>query len=69
MILDAIAQKVVEEELRGSFHAEADARFTEIIETSFGIPWHDMRDYLKTRNKGKKLPRPKHGNGANNSLR
>jgi predicted transcriptional regulator len=59
MILDAIAQKVEEEELRASFHAEADARLTEIIETGVGIPWHDMRDYLKTRSKGKKAAAPK----------
>jgi predicted transcriptional regulator len=59
MILDAIAQRVEEEELRASFHAEADARFTEIIETGVGIPWHDMRDYLKARSKGKKAAAPK----------
>ena len=58
LMLEAIAQKVEEEELRASFYGEADTRFAEIIKSGAGIPWHDMRAYLKTRAKGKRRARP-----------
>lgn len=65
LMLEAIAQKVAEEELRASFHAEADQRFTEMTKSGVGIPWHDMRAYLKTRASGKKTraPRPRKWHG------
>ena len=53
VMLDAIAQKVEEEELRAAFYGEADTRFAEMIESGAGIPWHDMRAYLKARASGK----------------
>ena len=59
VMLDAIAQKVAEEELRSSFYSEADARFTEMMDSGVGIPWHDMRAYLKTRAGGKNARAPK----------
>ena len=59
LMLDAIAQKVEEEELRASFYAEADTRFVEIIKSGAGIPWHDMRAYLKTRASGKTARAPR----------
>lgn len=59
IMLDAIAQKVEEEELRALFYDEADTRFAEMIESGKGIPWHDMRAYLKTRATGKKAKAPK----------
>jgi predicted transcriptional regulator len=59
VMLDAIAQKVEEEELRASFHGEADARFAEMIKSGAGIPWHDMRSYLKTRARGKTAQAPR----------
>ena len=59
LMLDAIAQKVEEEELRASFHAEADSRFTEMMESGVGIPWHDMRAYLRTRASAKTARPPK----------
>lgn len=59
LMLEAIAQKVEEEELRASFYAEADARFTEMMESGIGIPWHDMRAYLRTRAGGKAARPPK----------
>ena len=59
VMLDAISQKVAEEELRAAFHGEADSRFSEMMESGAGIPWHDMRDYLKTRASGKKAQAPK----------
>ena len=59
LMLDAIAQKVEEEELRASFHGEADTRFAEMMESGSGIPWHDMRAYLKTRASGKAARAPR----------
>lgn len=59
VMLDAIAQKVEEEELRASFHGEADRRFAEMIESGAGIPWHDMRTYLRTRASGKAARAPR----------
>ena len=59
VMLDAIAQKVEEEELRTSFHGEAGTRFAEMIESGAGIPWHDMRAYLKTRASGKTAQAPR----------
>ena len=59
VMLDAIAQRVEEEELRASFHVEADARLAEMMESGAGIPWHDMRAYLKTRASGKQAQAPK----------
>jgi len=59
VMLEAIAQRVEEEELRAAFHGEADARFAEMIESGTGIPWHDMRAYLKTRASGKSAKAPK----------
>jgi predicted transcriptional regulator len=53
VMLEAIAQKVEEEELRAAFYREADTRFAEMIESGAGIPWHDMRAYLKTRASGR----------------
>jgi predicted transcriptional regulator len=59
LMLEAIAQKVEEEELRASFHAEADSRFAEMMESGVGIPWHDMRAYLRTRASAKAARPPK----------
>ena len=59
VMLDAIAQKVEEAELRASFYSEADNRFAEMIESGAGIPWHDMRAYIKTRASGKIARAPK----------
>ena len=59
VMLEAIAQKVEEEELRASFYGEADNRFSEMMEAGVGVPWHDMRAYLKTRASGKKARAPK----------
>jgi predicted transcriptional regulator len=59
VMLEAIAQKVEEEELRAAFHGEVDARFAEMIKSGAGIPWHDMRAYLKVRASGKPARAPK----------
>ena len=59
VMLDALAQKVEEEELKASFYSEADARFAEMMESGAGIPWHDMRAHLRTRASGKNTRAPK----------
>ena len=58
-MLEAIAQKVEEEEIRAAFHAEVDTRFAEMMESGVGIPWHDMRGYLRSRAAGKAVRAPK----------
>ena len=57
-ILEAIAEKAEQEELRADFDAEADARFARIVETGVTRPWTDMRHYLEERLAGKPAPRP-----------
>lgn len=57
-ILEAIAEKTEQEELRASFEAEADARFARILETGETLPWGDVRAYLEDRVAGKQPPRP-----------
>lgn len=57
-ILEAIEEKIEQEELRKSFEAEGDARFAEFLETGESIPWSDVRKYLKERAAGKQPPRP-----------
>lgn len=57
-ILEAIAEKAEQEELRTGFDAEADARFAKIVSSGKTIPWSDMRQYLEDRVAGKQVPRP-----------
>jgi predicted transcriptional regulator len=57
-ILEAIAEKAEQEELRAGFDAEADARFAKIVASGKTIPWADMRQYLEDRVVGKQVPRP-----------
>jgi predicted transcriptional regulator len=57
-ILEAIAEKTEQEELRAGFDAEADARLCNIVASGKTIAWADMRHYLEQRVAGKQLPRP-----------
>jgi predicted transcriptional regulator len=57
-ILEAIAEKAELEEQRANFDAEADARFSKIVESGKTIPWTDMRHYLEERLAGKQVQRP-----------
>ncbi|MBB3119429.1 ribbon-helix-helix protein, CopG family [Pseudoduganella violacea] len=52
-ILDAIAEKAEQEELKADFEAEAGVRFSRILETGETISWAEMRRYLKDRMQGK----------------
>jgi predicted transcriptional regulator len=58
-ILDAIAERVNEEERRNDFHDIAERRYAEIAASGMTIPWNEMRTYLENRLAGRKSPRPK----------
>ena len=58
-ILDAIAEKTAQEELRSEFHAQAEERYAAIVESGKTIAWSDMREYLQRRAARKKAARPK----------
>lgn len=57
-ILDAIAERVDEDELRSDFHAAAEQRYAEIVASGKTIPWSAMRTYLEDRLSGKNPSRP-----------
>ena len=57
-ILEAIAEKAEQAERRADFHAEAERRWAEFLDTGESIPWEDMRRYLTGRIQGKDMPRP-----------
>jgi len=57
-ILDAIAEKTRQAELRTDFIAEAEARYEQITATGKTIAWEEMRKYLEARRTGKQARRP-----------
>ncbi len=57
-ILEAIAKRTEQEELRAAFDAVAEARYANIVATGKTIPWQEMRSYLEARVTGKKVKRP-----------
>jgi predicted transcriptional regulator len=61
LMLEAIMQKADELELRTAFHAEADARLSELLISGVGMDWSDTRAYLNARAIGKKpkVPKPR----------
>ena len=58
-ILEAIAEKAAQEELRTDFEETAERRYAEIVASGKTIPWNEMRQYLEQRMSGKKPARPK----------
>ncbi|MEA9579267.1 CopG family transcriptional regulator [Xanthomonas nasturtii] len=52
-ILEAIAEKAELAERRADFHAQADQRWSEFLETGETIPWDEARTYFKARVAGK----------------
>jgi predicted transcriptional regulator len=58
-ILEAIAEKAEQEELRGEFHDTAEQRYAEIVASGKTVPWNEMRRYLERRLTRKKSARPK----------
>jgi predicted transcriptional regulator len=57
-ILEAIAEKAEQAERRADFHAEAERRWAEFVDTGESIPWEEMRRYLTGRMQGKGSPPP-----------
>lgn len=57
-ILDAIAEKTEQEDLRAAFDAGAEDRYARIVATGKTIPWQEMRGYLEERLAGKEVKRP-----------
>lgn len=57
-ILQAIAEKAEQEELRSDFNKVAEERYARIVATGKTIPWQEMRKYLEDRLEGKRVKRP-----------
>ncbi len=57
-ILEAIAEKTDSAERRAEFHALADQRYAQFLESGKSIPWEEVRGYLKARLAGKSTKRP-----------
>ncbi|MFM0214547.1 MULTISPECIES: hypothetical protein [Paraburkholderia] len=51
-MLEAIADRVANEELRRGFLNDGNARLANMLETGIGIEWTDMREYLRGRAAG-----------------
>jgi predicted transcriptional regulator len=57
-ILEAIAEKARQDELRADFDAVAEDRYARIASSGETIPWEEMRGYLEERLAGKVVKRP-----------
>ena len=57
-IVEAIAEKADQAELRTDFEAEAERRYARIVESGQTIAWDDMRAYLEDHLAGKAARRP-----------
>ena len=58
LILEAISDRVNQEERQGDFNELADTRYAHIIATGKTISWNEMRGYLEDRLAGKTTTRP-----------
>ncbi len=57
-ILDAIAEKIAQEEKQSNFNDLADKRYATIVSSGKTIPWNQMRGYLEDRLAGGEVSRP-----------
>lgn len=57
-ILEAIAEKAAQVDVRADFDAVAEARYARIVASGETIPWQEMRSYLEKRLAGKAVKRP-----------
>jgi predicted DNA-binding protein len=57
-ILEAIAEKTAEADMRSAFEAEAGERYAQIVASGRTIPWSEMKAYLTARADGGKPRRP-----------
>ena len=58
LILDAIAEKADALERQQSFLEDARQRHEHFLATGEGIPWEEMRDYLRRRAQGEDVVPP-----------
>ncbi|MBI4755364.1 MAG: ribbon-helix-helix protein, CopG family [Betaproteobacteria bacterium] len=58
-ILDALAERVADDERRHEFHEVAQGRYAEIVASGETIPWSEMCAYLEARIAGREASRPK----------
>lgn len=56
-ILEAIAEKTKQAELRAGFDVVAEQRYANIMSSGKTIPWTEMRKYLEARAAGKPTKR------------
>ncbi|MEW5889449.1 MAG: DUF6290 family protein [Pseudomonadota bacterium] len=56
-ILQAVAEKVSQEERRADFDQVAEQRYAQIVASGKTIPWDEMRRYLEDRLAGKAATR------------
>lgn len=57
-ILQAIAEKAEQDDLRADFDAVAEDRYARIVASGKTIPWQEMRGYLEERLAGNVVKRP-----------
>jgi len=58
LMVEAIAERVADEERRRDFVATAEARYAEFLATGEGIEWDEMRRYLEACAAGEQPPLP-----------
>ena len=58
-ILDAVTERVGDEERQNDFYDTAERRYAEIVSSGKTIPWDKMRAYLEDRVADKKTRKPK----------
>jgi uncharacterized protein (DUF1778 family) len=57
-MLDAIAEKAGQAELRADFDAVAEERYAHIVDSGKTVSWNEMRAFLEQRLAGKSVKRP-----------
>ena len=57
-ILEAIAEKADQAEIRADFQDVAEKRYADLVASGRTIPWEKMRRYLEARMAGKPVARP-----------
>lgn len=57
-ILDAIAQRVEQDEQDEAFHRVADERWAKVLATGKTVPWDDAKAWLEARSRGERPRKP-----------
>lgn len=57
-MLEAIAEKAEQAELRADFDTVAEERYARIVDSGKSVPWNEMRGYLEQRLAGRSVKRP-----------